>query len=151
MIHVCRNSALSKDIKLASIRHIAKTAFNSMGISGDVSLVFSDNQTIQKLNKQYRNIDEATDVLSFPSDEIDPMTNTRYLGDIIISTEKALSQSQQSGNPFFDEVCMLIVHGCLHLSGMDHSNLEEKKMMMTVQESILKSLGVKNTTWPEVD
>jgi probable rRNA maturation factor len=151
MIHVTRTSPLPTDLTLAAIRRIAGQTLNKMGVSGDVSLVFTENNAIQKLNREYRKIDSSTDVLSFPSDEIDPMTNSRYLGDIIISVEKAKEQSLLAGRPFLDELSMLIVHGCLHLCGLDHLSVEEKEYMKSYQESILSSLGVKNFSWPESD
>jgi probable rRNA maturation factor len=149
MIHVSRESVLPKEMTLAYIRHIAEVTFTRMGLMGDSSIVFTNNASIQNLNREYRKIDSPTDVLSFPSDEIDPMTNCRYLGDIIISTERALSQSEQAGRPFVDELAMLIVHGCLHLSGLDHSTEGEKTIMQENQEAILQTLGVKNSNWPE--
>jgi len=149
MIHVTRESALPKDMTLSQIRHIAGETFKRTGLTGDSSIVFTDNASIQKLNHEYRKIDSPTDVLSFTSDEIDPMTNCRYLGDIIISTERAFSQSEQASRPFMDELAMLIVHGCLHLSGLDHSTEGKKAIMQENQEAILQSLGVQNSTWPE--
>jgi probable rRNA maturation factor len=151
MIHVTRSTALPKEMNLKMIRRIARQSFSKMKVTGDASIVFTDNRKIQSLNKEYRNIDACTDVLSFSSDEIDPMTNARYLGDIIISTDRAQEQSQQAGRPFFDELSMLIVHGCLHLSGLDHSTTGEKETMKGMQESILSSLGVINSSWPEDD
>jgi probable rRNA maturation factor len=149
MIHVTRESTLPKEMTLSHIRHIAEVTFMRMGQTGDSSIVFTNNASIQNLNREYRKIDSPTDVLSFPSDEIDPMTNCRYLGDIIISTERAISQSEQVGRSYMDELAMLIVHGCLHLSGLDHSTEGDKTIMQKNQEAILQSLGVKNSNWPE--
>ena len=108
-----------------------------------------DNKTIQKLNNEFRNINSPTDVLSFPTEEIDPLSGSRYLGDVIISAEQALSQSLQAGRPYVDELTMLIVHGCLHLTGLDHSSEEEKQIMKTHQERLLQNLGIENPAWPE--
>jgi probable rRNA maturation factor len=149
MIHVNREIKLPEEFSLGRIRIISKTVFSSRDLTGDASLVFTSNQTIQKLNIEFRSINSPTDVLSFPSEEIDPMSGFRYLGDVIISAEQAHSQSLQAGRPYIDELTMLIVHGCLHLTGLDHSSTEEKQIMKMHQENLLKKLGVENPTWPE--
>jgi probable rRNA maturation factor len=120
-----------------------------MNYAGDASVIFTNNRTIQKLNKNFRNVDTSTDVLSFPSEEIDPESGIRYLGDVIISIEKARLQSLQAGKPFIDELTMLLVHGCLHLTGLDHASEDEKQKMKMHQELLLQKLGVENYSWPE--
>jgi probable rRNA maturation factor len=149
MIHISRKTPLPDALKLARIRLIANSVFSNRNTNGDVSIIFTDNKSIQKLNREYRMIDSVTDVLSFPSEEIDPETNNRYLGDVIISTEKALSQSLSASKPYEEELAMLIVHGCLHLTGLDHSTDKEKNIMKKFQEEILTTLGVLNSSWPE--
>lgn len=149
MIHVSRRHAYTKSLKLIEIRRIANLTFARVGVSGDATIVFTNNAEIQNLNRDYRQVDIATDVLSFPSDEIDPLSNRQYLGDIIISAEKASEQAKLSGRTFFDEVTMLIVHGCLHLSGMDHMEAEDKTTMKRFQEAILTELRVTDPIWPE--
>jgi probable rRNA maturation factor len=109
----------------------------------DLTVAFCDNQYIQELNLQYRGIDSPTDVLSFPSDEINPESGNRYLGDIVVSYPQALSQAEAARNSFASEVSMLVVHGVLHLRGFDHDNSENKKIMWSKQTSILSSLGIK--------
>jgi probable rRNA maturation factor len=149
MIHVTRKEPLPQGFSLSRIRLIAGATFQAMGKTGDASLVFTNDNEIQQLNKEYRNIDSPTDVLSFPSEEIDPQTDTWYLGDIIISVERAKSQSELAKHPCIEELTMLVVHGCLHLSGLDHSTDDEKTLMKIHQEAILKSLGITNFSWPE--
>jgi len=151
MIHVSRDTKLPDELNLVRIRRIAAEVFTIRNYSGDASLVFTKNETLQKFNREYRNVDNATDVLSFPSDEIDPDSGVRYLGDVIISTEKAFAQSLQAGKPYLDELTMLIVHGCLHLTGLDHTLDAEKQNMKTNQEFILQKLGIENFSWPEED
>jgi len=149
MIHVTRKQSLPTGFSLSRIRQIAGETFLTMGKTGDASLVFTNDVEIQQLNKEYRNIDSPTDVLSFPSEEIDPQTDSWYLGDVIISVDRAKSQSELAKHPFEEELTMLIVHGCLHLSGLDHSTDDEKNLMKSHQEAILKSLGISNYSWPE--
>jgi probable rRNA maturation factor len=109
----------------------------------DLSIVFCNDRYIQGLNSQFRNIDKATDVLSFPSEETDPESGNRYMGDIVISYEHAVAQAQEAGNPVLAEISMLVVHGVLHLLGYDHGTAEEKQYMWSVQSDILSSLGIK--------
>ncbi len=149
MIHVSKKQKFPESMKLTDIRKTANIAFTRAGVTGDASIIFADNVEIQRLNRDYREIDSPTDVLSFPSDEVDPFTNRRYLGDIIISVEKASEQAKVAGRTLPDELTMLIVHGCLHLSGMDHSDLEEKAAMKSYQEAILSELQVIDPFWPE--
>jgi probable rRNA maturation factor len=149
MIYITRKVALPSELSLFRIRQIAKSAFVNTGKIGDASIVFTDDMEIHQLNKDYREIDQPTDVLSFPSEEIDPQTDSWYLGDVIISVERARSQADAASHPFHEELSMLIVHGCLHLSGLDHFTDEEKNVMKTHQETILKTLGIENYSWPE--
>jgi len=110
--------------------------------SGDLSIVLCDDNFIHNLNNQYRGIDRATDVLSFPSEEVNPENDERYLGDIIISVPHAQIQSIEAKHPLADELSLLVIHGILHLFGFDHSSPAEKKEMWHEQKSILNSLGI---------
>ncbi len=115
--------------------------------SAEVSVTMVDNSYIQSLNKQYRDKDVPTDVLSFPmmkdgSYEIDPDTNSQILGDIIISMEKVLEQSETYGHSFRREVTYLVAHGMLHLLGYDHEKGGIEKMRMREKEDkVLDLLG----------
>jgi probable rRNA maturation factor len=149
MIHVTRKKEIPDALSLNRIRSIAARVFSSRKVVGDATIVFTDNQSIQKYNKDFRDIDSPTDVLSFSSEEYDPLTGRRYLGDIVISTEIAHAQAKLEGRPVVDELTMLIVHGCLHLSGMDHTQELDAKEMKQMQEQIMRNLGVQNPSWPE--
>lgn len=100
---------------------------------GEISFALVDNEQIQELNKEYRGIDEPTDVLSFPMDE-------EIWGDIIISTEKVLSQAEEYGHSLERELGFLAVHGILHLLGYDHQSAEEEAMMRLKEEKVLNKL-----------
>ena len=80
------------------------------------TIAFVSDKRIRELNRQFRGIDKATDVLSFPADETDELN----LGDIAISTETAATQAKENGLSFDGEIAQLILHGLLHLSGYDH-------------------------------
>lgn len=116
----------------------------------EVSLTFTDNEKIHALNKQYRNVDRPTDVLSFPlldatgedNDFMPPELET-MLGDIVISLEKAREQSEEFGHSFEREVAFLTVHSMLHLLGYDHEKSEADDADMRLrQRIIMNKLGL---------
>jgi probable rRNA maturation factor len=108
----------------------------------DLSIVIGNDTLLQKLNAKYRHIDAPTDVLSFPSGEVDPDTSAIYLGDIIISLPRAEYQASKEGHPLVDELQLLVVHGVLHLLGHDHGESADKKVMQVAQDNILHQLGL---------
>ena len=113
---------------------------------GDVSfnVIIVDNDYIHKLNKEYRNIDRETDVISFALEDdktFNPLE--RVLGDIYISIDKAKSQSKEYGHSLKRELCFLAVHGMLHLLGYDHMEKEDEKVMFGLQEEILDEMDIK--------
>ncbi|MCI6349428.1 MAG: rRNA maturation RNase YbeY [Tenericutes bacterium] len=112
--------------------------------SSIVSIVLVDNEYIHKINKEYRNVDRETDVISFAfmDDETNPESGTTDLGEIYISLEKAHSQSKEYGHSFKRELCFLLTHGLLHLLGYDHMTEEDEKEMFGLQEEVLNSLGI---------
>ena len=117
--------------------------------SAEISVTFVDDARIQELNKQHRNIDKATDVLSFPLGEngvydINPETGAKMLGDIVISMERAVAQAEEYGHPLQREVAFLTVHSMLHLLGYDHVNVGlEAVHMREKEEAVLTQLGLK--------
>jgi probable rRNA maturation factor len=111
--------------------------------------VITGDTELQQLNKDFLGIDSPTDVLSFPSDEVDPSTGKLYLGDIIISYPRAVQQAQGEGHPVSAELELLIIHGTLHLLGYDHGESEEKQRMWAVQTEILSATHNPIKTVPE--
>lgn len=109
---------------------------------GEITLIVCDDEFIHLYNKEYRGVDKSTDVLSFPSEEVDPETNERYLGDILISLDHAQVQADEARHPLIEEVAMLAVHGTLHLLGYDHSTVEEKSEMWALQKESLAKMGI---------
>ena len=102
--------------------------------AAEVSVTFANNEQIHELNKMHRNVDAPTDVLSFPMGEdgkydIDPATNAKILGDIVISMEKAVEQAERFGHTLQREVGYLTAHSMLHLLGYDHEEPLEKVHM----------------------
>ena len=117
-----------------------------------ITITFTTPQNIKEINKKYRNIDKATDVLSFPMFEKDELEtkikNKDYvcedvLGDIIISIEKVQEQAEEYGHSFERELSYIIVHGFYHLMGYDHIKEEDKKVMRPKEEKVLNDLKIK--------
>ncbi len=127
---------LAEKAALAALTHQAAPA------ACELTIVLSDNAQLQELNLEWMGIDAPTDVLSFPSDETDPETDSRYLGDILVSVERAAEQAQAAGHALEAEVQLLVVHGVLHLMGHDHAEAAEKAKMWQAQAEILGQLGL---------
>lgn len=110
----------------------------------EVSLSFVDNEEIHELNREYRGVDRATDVLSFPllTDEFDVEIEEESLGDIVISLERALEQSEEYDHSFEREVCFLVCHSMFHLLGYDHDTAENTKDMRKREEDVLNKLNI---------
>ena len=105
-----------------------------------IAIALEDDKTVQKLNKQYREIDSVTDVLSFEGDYTDPESGLTHLGDIIIAVPQTQKQADTANHSFLHELSLLIIHGILHLKGYDHAEIEEEKIMWKKQEQILKEI-----------
>lgn len=128
--------------------------------SCEISVVFVDNDSIKEINKETRDIDRETDVLSFPMLDYpkgkvykDVYLNYNFdasffnegelvLGDVVLSLEKAKEQSEDFNHSFTRECCYLVVHSILHLLGYDHMEEDEKKIMREREESILGKLNI---------
>lgn len=108
------------------------------------SIIIIDNKRIQELNKNYRNKDSVTDVISFALEDDDTFISLdeRILGDIYISIDKAREQADNYGHSLLRELSFLSIHGLLHLLGYDHMVEEEEKVMFGLQELILSEYGI---------
>ena len=117
----------------------------------EISVTFVDDEQIHALNKEYRNIDQATDVLSFPLGEngvydINHDTGAKMLGDIVISIEHAIMQSKLYDHSLQREIAFLTVHSMFHLLGYDHENGGlEMVRMREKEETVLTQLGLKRS------
>ena len=121
---ICIKKILNHAIKVEGLKDIY---FN---------VILVDNPTIHDLNKEYRNIDRETDVISFALLDENYSSKT-VLGDIYISVDKAIEQSRDYGHTLIRELCFLSIHGLLHLLGYDHMEKEDEKIMFEKQELIL--------------
>ena len=112
-----------------------------------MNVTFVDDEEIHSMNKQFRNIDSSTDVLSFPMGENDvydtnPATGAKILGDVVISLEHSAAQAVEYEHSFEREVCYLTVHSMLHLLGSDHREAQEKAVMRMKEETVMKRIGL---------
>ena len=142
------------------IRQVVKKAmdYEKCPYEAEVNVTLTDNAAIHEINREYREIDRATDVLSFPmidfrkpegfelveehpEDYFDSDTGELNLGDIVVSMDKVYEQAEEFGHSFGRELYYLAVHGMLHLFGYDHMNDEDKAEMREKEEEILALIG----------
>lgn len=145
----------------ALVKKVATKALEMEGcdFEVEVNVLITDNEGIRQYNKEYRDIDKETDVLSFPNldfeekgkfnipkdrkaDYTDPETGNVILGDIILSKDRILEQAESYGHSVEREFAFLVVHSILHLSGYDHMTPDEAKEMEEKQEAVLQELGI---------
>jgi len=126
----------------------------------EISILITDDDRIREMNRSFRGIDSATDVLSFPmqdfpapgsfdflesanaGDAFDPETGELLLGDIVINAGRVISQAQEYGHSLKREYAFLIAHSMLHLTGFDHMEEEEKEQMEQAQREIMERLQI---------
>lgn len=114
-------------------------------VDGTVSVVVTDNETVQHLNRDYRGIDAPTDVLSFdntPDPDFPGEEALLHLGDVIIAYPIAEKQAAVGGHAVLEEVLLLTVHGTLHLLGFDHDTQVNKEKMWAAQNRVMAELGL---------
>jgi len=126
---------------------IIETTLKYLQIDDDVELsaVLVDDQRIHDINRDYRHIDRATDVISFALEDSEQFYvegMPRSLGDIFISVDHAKAQAKEYGHSLRREMCFLFTHGLLHLLGYDHMNEDDEKEMFAVQDAILNQLSM---------
>ena len=117
----------------------------------NISITLTTPENIRKINKEYRNVDNETDVLSFPifeKEELDKkLLNNKFeyediLGDIVISIKRVEEQAKEYGHSFERELSYMVVHGFYHLMGYDHIKEEDKLVMRSKEEKVLTKLGI---------
>ena len=144
-IEICNQ--VGEDIpELETVEKVLLSAIEKEKLEGiNFNLIIVDNEYIHELNKNYRNIDRETDVITFALEDDDTMVlpdNIRVLGDIYISIDRARSQAEEYGHSFLREICFLAVHGFYHLLGYDHMTPEDEKVMFGKQEEVLSAYGI---------
>ena len=134
-------TSVNIDTEISTMKNYLEKCLKEENISNSYfNIIFVDNKKIKKLNKEYRNIDKETDVISFALEdekEENIYLEKRMLGDIYISVDKAKSQAHDYGHSLTREISFLAVHGLLHLLGYDHMNKKDEEIMFSKQELIL--------------
>lgn len=143
------DETLTKDQE-SVMKKAVETALKSEGFkfNCEISVVITNNEGIREINRDHRNIDEPTDVLSFPQYDFDAPTvfseelyEPVMLGDIVISKERLIAQAEEIGHLFEDELSYLTVHSVLHLLGYDHMEEQDKKIMRQHEKKIVKEIN----------
>ena len=133
-------------IDLTILDDVIKFACKHLNIENPLlNIVIVDNKKIQEINREYRNKDAVTDVISFAFEEVNDVEykDVRFLGEIYISYERCEEQAKEYGHSVRREFSYLAVHGLLHLLGYDHMTEEDKKVMRTLEEEILNEYDIK--------
>ena len=127
---------------IADVEQVIALALNAAGAvaaaAGEVSLLLTDNGEMQRLNAQFRGKDKPTDVLSFPADKRD----APFLGDIAVGYGISAQDAETAGKELPDHLSHLVIHGCLHLLGLDHVEDAEAEEMEAMERRALASLGI---------
>ena len=133
-------------IDFSEVDSVIKFACKHLNIENPLlNIVIVDNEKIREINREYRNIDTETDVISFALEDTDniKIDDYRVLGDIYISIDKCYSQAMEYGHSRERELCFLATHGILHLLGYDHMNVSDEEKMFTLQEELLDGYNIK--------
>lgn len=143
------DSKLIKDVFAAVKREF------SLPDNAYVELTIADGETIREVNREYRNVDSVTDVLSFPNlevklpfkaedypDDVDMATGELLLGEIMLCYDRAVEQSKEYGHSVARECAYLVLHGLLHLLGFDHIEESDRVKMRAEEEKILTAMGI---------
>ena len=145
-IDVQTASRFSGEVDEELLRLVTAEALRREKVEGGValSLVITDDEAVQELNRQFRDVDAPTDVLAFGSGEegdfVTPLGESAYLGDVVISYPRAVAQAEEYGQSINRELALLAVHGVLHLLGYDHVDEAGRTEMWARQNEVLESL-----------
>lgn len=136
------NENLEEINELSNLFEFLAKYFELKNILSNVIIV--NNKKIHEINREYRNIDRETDVISFALEDDKTINDSpiRVLGDIYISIDKAKEQAKEYNHSLKRELCFLMTHGFLHLLGYDHMKKEDEEIMFPLQEKILNEYGV---------
>jgi probable rRNA maturation factor len=139
-------------MRLCTAAEMVLAAQSAPSNSG-LTIVITDNDAVRALNRQYRDQDAPTDVLSFPADPppISLPDHSPYLGDLIIAYPYALAQAEREGHDPGDSLALLVVHGTLHLLGYDHDTANNRAAMWAAQEAAIHSLGISPKIIPALE
>lgn len=136
----------NENIDTSELCEVLEFACKHLNIKNPLlNIVIVDNEKIREINREYRNKDAVTDVISFAFEEVKDVDygDVRFLGEIYISYERCKEQASEFGHSIRREFSYLAVHGLLHLLGYDHIKEEDKKVMRALEEEILNEYDIK--------
>jgi probable rRNA maturation factor len=137
MIEIQKETSTSNGIDQELLKIAVSSTLRSQKKSDvDITLRLTGDQEMRKLNQVFRDINRSTDVLAFNQGHVDPDTHRQYLGDVIISVDKASQQAPENNHSLTEECAFLAIHGTLHLLGYDHDKPDQKKEMWRLQQDI---------------
>jgi len=148
MIEICtsiENENRWKDLDIENIeRRIGSLIEKNLNIIEDkqVSIVFTNDDLVHKLNKQYRNKDKSTNILSFAFN--DDGTDGFMLGELFLAYDVIANEAEEQGKEFINHLTHILLHGFLHLLGFDHIENEEAEEMESLEKDILSQMGIDN-------
>lgn len=153
MSRVHLQNPLSYPVKSTRLKQAARIVLeqNAPAQKAEMSIVFTDDEGIARLNRQFRQVDAPTDVLSFPSGMAAESAKNAYLGDLVIAYPYAAAQAQREGHPLADSLALLVIHGTLHLLGHDHDTPETRARMWSKQAEALIALGISPAIVPALE
>lgn len=153
MIYIDTDGFVDDRVRAKMSAVMGKAVWQTIGGEAVIELTIVDEEEIQRLNREFRDIDKVTDVLSFPANDLsepltketaaaediekDEETKQPVLGDIAICFERAKEQAEEYGNTLEEELCFLAVHGTLHLLGYDHIDPDDEVLMREKQREAL--------------
>ncbi len=145
-INVLVDETLEASVDAGWLEGIARRvlAAEKIGAKSEMGLVISSGERVQQLNRDYRQLDEPTDVLAFSArDEADspfipPPDGILHLGEVIISYPQAVLQAEERGHPLEKELSILVIHGLLHLLGYDHEESDDERRMQAREKELLE-------------
>lgn len=134
------------DINLVALKDFIIYCLDRLSLKNVLfNVIIINNDSIHKINKEYRGIDRPTDVITFALEDNKQINipEVRVLGDIYISYDKVISQAKEYNHSIKREICFLAVHGLLHLLGYDHMKKEDEIKMFSLQKELLEDYGIK--------
>lgn len=145
-VHV--DESLQAQVDLEPMRRAALEVLRRQRIEAgcELAVMVTGDEAVQVLNRRHRGVDAPTDVLAFADDACEPFVDApegpRYLGDIVISLDRAKAQAAEAGQPVLAELQLLVVHGVLHLLGYDDQSDGPRAKMWAAQSEVLRALGL---------
>lgn len=134
----------AEELTIETFNGLAEVAEGLLDKPINVNLIITGDQEVQSLNKEYRNIDATTDVLSFPYQDADFVGEADCLGDIVVSLDQIKRQAHEYGNSWEEELNKIFVHGALHLLGFDHQTDSDYEVMKKIEDKIISAFNKRN-------